>query len=243
MFEVWQLILIAVIFSTASLIHGLCGFGFSLLSVGIMSFFLDPGIAVPLDLVVASANCLYLAWLLRKSIKIRQCMLLIILSTAFIPLGALYLRKLNPSIVIRSLGVVIIIFSSAAVLKKKRLKLFSSRFSECFAGISSGLLGGAFNVPGPPLILYSCNCSWSLREAIANLQLIFSVMTVTAFISYIWLGLLTRVVVFTGLGYIPLVVVFTFIGSYISKKVPVNKLKILINFALIVLGSVLLARG
>ena len=118
MFEIWQLILIAGIFSTASLVHGLCGFGFSMLSVGIMSMFVTPKIAVPLDLVVASANCFYLAWLLRKSIKLRQCLLLIILSTVFIPFGALYLRNLNPTVVIRSLGVVIVLVPTITILKK-----------------------------------------------------------------------------------------------------------------------------
>ena len=126
MFEIWQLILIGLIFSTAAMVHGLCGFGFGMIAVGIMSMFIDPKIAIPLDLVVASSNCFYLMWRLRKSIMLRETLVLLILSTIAIPFGALYLRNINPGIVIRSLGAVIIIISAITVLKKSKLKIFSS---------------------------------------------------------------------------------------------------------------------
>ncbi len=106
-----QIFVVAVVFSLAGLVHGTCGFGFSMISVGILSLVLGPKLAVPLDLIAATANCFYLAWLLRKDIIWKDTIVIIILSFVFVPLGTYYLRNINPVFVIRSLGIVIVIVS------------------------------------------------------------------------------------------------------------------------------------
>ena len=237
------IVFIGTIFSVAAVLHGLCGFGFSMLSVGLLSLLIGPKTAIPLDIVAASANCFYLAWLLRKEIILRETLLIIIISILFVPLGTFYLSKFNSTIIIRSLGTIILLVSLISVLKKEHSKIFSSKYFKYIAGALSGLLGGAFNIPGPPLVLYSYNSHWPLRNAMANLQLIFSVMTIVIVLSFSSADLFNLKIVTMGAAYIPLVAIFTFIGLRISKRLELKHLSIVINVFLLCLGATLLIKG
>ena len=243
MSDVLTIVLVGVVFSAAAAIHGLCGFGFSLISVGILSMLLGPKLAIPLDLIAASANCFYLAWLLRRSIMVKETVTLIILTIVFVPAGTMFLRNFDRMILVRSIGVVILMTSLISLFKLKHSKLFASKMFKFFAGAVSGLFGGAFNMPGPPLVLYAYNCAWPIRNAMANLQLIFSAMTFATVLSFYLAGLLNAKIVCFGFAYMPFIVLFTFIGSRISKKLSVRSLTIVINVFLVCLGVILLVKG
>jgi len=237
------IIFIGLVFSVASLVHGVCGFGFSMISVGILSLALGPKTAVPLDVIASAANCFYLTWLLRKDIVWRDTVVIIILSMLFVPFGTLYLRHIDASIVIRSLGAVILIVSIITIFKKKNLSIFAHRYSKWIAGAISGLLGGAFNIPGPPLVLYSYNSHLPLRNAMANLQLIFSAMTFMIIFSFWKTDLLNWQIVGTGAAFMPLIILFTFVGSFISRWLKTQYLSTVINVSLLLLGITLVFRG
>jgi len=243
MFDPTTIVLIGLVFSAAAVIHGLCGFGFSLFSVGVLSILIGPKLAIPLDLIVASANCCYLMWLLRKSIMFKETIVLIILTILFVPLGTLFLRQFDKAVIVRGIGAVIVTIALVSLLRMKHLKIFASTGYKWFAGAASGMLGGAFNLPGPPLILYAYNCGWPLRNAMANLQLIFSVMTVMIVLSFSAAGLLNLRIVGMGLAYMPLVIAFTFAGSWMSKRLQVKHLSVVINIVLLCLGTSLLIKG
>lgn len=239
----WEILFSGTVFSIAAVLHGICGFGFSLISVSVLSLVLGPKLAVPLDLIVATANCFYLAWVLRDHIIWKETFTLIIFSLLFVPLGTLYLRHINPAIVVRTLGLVVICVSLLAIFRKRKLSIFSSRYFKWIAGSLSGLLGGAFNIPGPPLVLYSYNSHWPVRNAKANLQLIFSVMTLMIIISFYKAQLLSTDILLAGIGFMPFVIFFTFLGAFIAKKMAVNILTMAINIMLFVLGLFLLIKG
>ncbi len=237
------IVITGVIFCIAALVHGICGFGFSLLSVSILSLLIGPKIAVPLDLVVASVNCFYLAWLMRKFILYRETVLLVVLTFLFVPLGTLYLRDMNSSLIIRSMGIVILVVSAISLFKAEHLRIFSSRFFTYFAGMAGGLLGGAFNIPGPPLVIYAYNCHWPLINAKANLQFIFSVMALITFISFISADMLNWKIFKLGALYSPFVFAFTFCGAWIAKKIKSKQLAFVVNILLAFLGLTLIFKG
>ena len=139
MSDVLTIALVGLIFSIAAAIHGICGFGFSLISVGILSIVLGPKLAIPLDLVAASANCFYLAWLLRDSVRPKETITLIILTVLFVPAGTMFLRNFDRTIIVRSIGVVILAVSLLSLLKLEHLRLFASMPFKFFAGAASGI--------------------------------------------------------------------------------------------------------
>jgi uncharacterized membrane protein YfcA len=243
MFESNVLIIVGIIFAMASVAQGLCGFGFSLMSVGALTVLLGPKTAVPLDLIAASANCFYLCYLLRDKIVYRDTMLLLVLSISCVPLGTLFLRDLNVGIVELCLGTVMIIVVCMSFADMQCSGVFSSGLFKWFAGVSGGMLGGAFNIPGPPLVLYAYNCGWPVRTAIANLQFLFSVMTVITLTSFYIAGLLNKSIIVYGLTYVPVVLVFTFLGAHISVKLSHNRINWIVNTILFILGVSLVVKG
>ena len=237
------MILIGLVFSAAAALQGLSGFGFSLVAVGILSMLIGPKLAVPLSAVVSAVNCIYLACLLRRSILFKPALMITGVAILFVPVGTLFLRDFPRSVIVRTLGVVVIVVSSLSLVNAKKLRLFASRPYKYIAGAASGLLGGAFNIPGPPLVLYSYNCDWPLRNAMATLQLMFTAVAATTILSFFLTGLLTPNTALWGLAYAPVVVLFSLAGSRISKKLNVERLGLVTNTVLLLLGISLLIRG
>ena len=241
--ELFTIIFIGLVFSGASLVHGICGFGFSLISVGVLSMILGPRIAVPMDIIAASANCFYLTWLLRKDIMWKETLVLTAISIIFVPFGTMFVSHFDAGIVIRSLGMIIVFVSIISMVKKNRSSIFANHYPKWLAGAISGLLGGAFNTPGPPLVLYSFNSHWPIRNAMANLQLYFSLMVFVITFSFWWQNLLNWSIVGIGAMFTPIVILFTFVGSMLAKRLTVSRLAIIVNVAMLVLGVVLLVKG
>ncbi|MBN2132441.1 MAG: sulfite exporter TauE/SafE family protein [Sedimentisphaerales bacterium] len=241
---IWVFIAVGLIFSVAALVHGVCGFGFSLLAISALSFVLkNPKIIIPLDLIAATFNCIYLAWIMRKHILFKEVAPLTAVALVCIPLGALYLRHLDASLIMRSLGVVIILLATLSLMKSVHMKLFSSRCYRYIAGVAGGLLGGAFNIPGPPLVLYAYHCHWPTVNAKANLQFMFSVLTAATYISFAVAGLFTMKIVAWGLVYAPLVFAFTFAGSWLTHRVAAASLARMINVLLMAMGAAMVIKG
>lgn len=240
MYSIKIIFLIGCIFSVASMVHGVCGFGFGLLSVGLLTIIIGPTIAVPIVGVASLANCLYLGWLLRREIMYREILLLTLLSLVFIPVGTLFLAGCDSRMVSMTLGIVIIFIVLLSLINRKYLRLFALPWFKWFAAISSGILSGAFNIPGPPFILYAYNCGWSVKKAIANLQFIFSVMAVVTIISLMLAGLLKVQTIVLGILYMPLIMVFTFAGARVSNRLSPGGIGVAINFVFILVGIILI---
>jgi hypothetical protein len=238
-----DIIIAASVFSLASIVHGICGFGFGLVAVGMLSLLIDPKLAIPLDLIAASVNCFYMAWLLRKDVIWKETLLLVILTTIFIPIGTIFLRNLDRSYVIRSIGIIILFVSLISLFKLSDLKFFKYNCFKWISGVVGGLLGGAFNLPGPLLVLYAYNGVWPVRNAMANLQFIFSTMAVITLISFRTAGLLSTKIIGIGLLFVPIVIGFTLLGSFISKKLSIQQLKTAVNIMLFVLGCSLIFKA
>ncbi len=237
------IILIGAVFMLAGLLQGLCGFGFSLLSVSVLAILIDHKLAVALAAVAGSANSFYLAWLLRRSIMVRSSLVPIVIALVFVPVGVWFLRCVDRSIVVRALGVLVLVVSAIGLVRAQKLRVFASRPCKWVAGAASGIFGGAFNAPGPPLVLYAHNCDWPTRNAIANLQFMFSVIAVGTLSAFWCADVLNARRILWGLAYMPAVMVFSLLGSRLSQKLPVRHLTVLINVVLLCLGVMLAIKG
>ncbi|MHC4596931.1 MAG: TSUP family transporter [Planctomycetota bacterium] len=243
MTNVVTIVLVATVFSVAAAMHSLTGFGFSLISVGILSLLIGPKLAVPLVVIASAANCIYLMWLLRRDIMFKEVIALVVICALFTPVGSICLRHFNKTVIMRFMGLVILVVSFMSLLELQHLRLFAARPFKWLAAAVAGVLGGAFDMPGPPLVLYAYNCDWPVRNAMANLQFVFAVLSPIIIISFGLSGLLNRVVVGWGIAYTPLVCLFTIIGSWISKRLSIRHLNVVINVLLVLLAISLVVKG
>lgn len=171
---------VSAVFLTASLLQGTTGFGFGMLPMALLPFFMSVKYASVLVAMLAIFNAAYLAWSLRKSIPWGVLFRLLIGSVIGLPLGVYLLKAAPESFIKRIVGVMVIVYSVYhAVNQRKRektAKLLPLWWSYP-TGAVAGSLAGAANVAGPPLIFYLYSQPLGrdvLRSALASYFLVAS---------------------------------------------------------------------
>ena len=97
----------------------------------------------------------------------------LVLSTLFgIPLGLLLLKTVPESIVKSILGVFIIAFAIYSLTGRKP-ELHNDRLAPLF-GFTAGILGGAYGMNGPPLVVYGVLAPLAARAVSRHAARVFS---------------------------------------------------------------------
>ena len=161
--------------------QSLTGFGVALVSMAILPSLLGLQVATPL---VALTGVVLEAMMLaryRESLQIGSIWRLLAASLAAIPFCVFFLRQLDERIALTVLGAVIAGYAMYALIGL-RLPELRHPLWAWLTGLASGLLGGAYNTAGPPVVIYG-NCrGWSPQEFKSNLSGFFvvnSLMVVT----------------------------------------------------------------
>src|SRR5699024_1845113 len=86
-----------------------------------------------------------------------------------IPFGLLLLTRVAEPGVKAVLGCVIVAFSVFSLLSRRSYALKNDRFAWIF-GLGAGILGGAYGMNGPPLVIYGALRGWTPAHFRATLQ-------------------------------------------------------------------------
>ena len=162
----------------ASMVQGFLGFGFGILAMGLLTEFQGFHHATALvNLIGMFAPCVIL-WRLRREIEWPLIKTLLPQLLIGIVLGVVAIVTLSPGLIKQVLGVTIVAFAvwslwrGGAGAEVRRLWALP-------AGFLSGLLGGAFNMGGPPLIAYIYRQPLSPRQLKSTVQLLFIMTSLT----------------------------------------------------------------
>jgi uncharacterized protein len=164
-----NLILVFFIVLAGCFTQSLTGFGVALVTMAILPPVLGLQIATPLVALVAIALEFLMLIRYRASLKFKSILGLLLSSLIAIPAGVLYFRRLDEEIALFLLGLVITLYALYALTGFRLPELKHPGWAWLF-GLLSGLLGGAYNTSGPPVIVYG-NCRrWSPQEFKSNLS-------------------------------------------------------------------------
>ena len=170
------------------------GFGLALVSMPILAGLIGIRTATPLIVLVAIISEVILLLRYRSEIHLGGVWRLIAAGAIGIPVGVWSLRAFDEKIVLTILGIFIILYSFYALLNLKLPSLERSVWQYGF-GFISGVVGGAYNVAGPIVIIYgSCN-NWQPKEFKGNLQGYFLVGSLVAVICHALAGNITQGVI------------------------------------------------
>src|SRR4051794_4327268 len=151
---------IAVVF-IATLIRSTLGFGEALVAVPLLALRTPVTVAAPLAVlvsVVVAGVIVVQDW---RRIELRSAVWLTVSSVFGIPFGLLLLARGNDRLVKGILGAVIIAFCVYSLAAKARLHLRRDHPTWLLAcGFCSGVLGGAYGMNGPPLVVYGALRRW-----------------------------------------------------------------------------------
>ncbi|MDB5124187.1 MAG: sulfite exporter TauE/SafE family protein [Mucilaginibacter sp.] len=210
--------ILAVIF-IATIFRSAFGFGESLVAVPLLALWLPLNIAVPLSVFVSITIAGVVVVQDWKKIHFRSAGGLILYTLLGIPLGILLLRNVDEKIIKIVLGVIIATFSIYLLTGKKLTELKTDNRAWLFGcGLFAGILGGAYGLNGPPLVIYGAKRRWSAQHFRATLQGYFFVASIAGMIGYWLTGLLVPAVIHYYLLSLPVLLPAVFIGRMINHR-------------------------
>lgn len=223
----------------ATLIRSAFGFGEALIAVPLLAFIIPVDVAVPVAALVSitvAGIVLVQDW---REVHIRSAGWLVLFTIPGIPLGLLLLVAISEPVVKAVLGAIIAAFSLFSLMSKKPYTLNSDRWTWIF-GFSAGVLGGAYGMNGPPLVVYGTLREWSPRRFRATLQGYFLPASVAVMGGYWMTGLWTSTVNHYYLLSLPGVILAIFLGRVINRRMEAGRFLIYIHAGLIITGILLL---
>jgi uncharacterized membrane protein YfcA len=226
----------------ATLIRSAFGFGEALIAVPLLAVLLPVEVAAPLAVLVSITVALVIVIQDWREVHIASAGWLV-LSTLFgIPLG-LYLLKTAPEPVVKSLlAIVIAAFSAYSLTARKPHELKDDRLAWIF-GFVAGILGGAYGMNGPPLVVYGAMRGWSPANFRATLQGYFLVASMVGMAGYGLAGLWTSTVNRYYLISLPAALAAIFLGRMVNRRLDSRKFLRVVHVGLIGIGALLLAQA
>jgi len=233
---------IAAVLFTASLIRSAFGFGEALVAVPLLALVIPVNVAAPLAVLASiTVACIVVVQDWRK-VHLGSASWLVLSTMLGVPLGLMLLRTVAEPIVKGVLACVIIAFSAYSLLSRKQRELKNDRFAWLF-GFSAGVLGGAYGMNGPPLVVYGSLRGWSPQYFRATLQGYFLPASLAGLLGYQLAGLWTPEVNRLYSLSLPFVVLATFLGRAINRRITAHRFLLFVHIGLIVVGTVLLLQA
>ena len=229
----WLPVFVIVFFAVFT--QSLTGFGVALVSMPLLSALLGVQTAAPLVALIGLLTEAILLLYYREAVNVRVIWRLILASMVGVPLGVVVIRTLDEAVVLTVLGVIVAGYALYALLKL-RLPAIQGPVWAYGAGFLAGILGGAYNTAGPPVIVYG-NCrGWPPAEFKGNLQGFFLITTVVVIISHVLAGNYGPDVLRYGLLALPAVAAGLVAGLALSKWVSAVAFRTIVLWLLLVLG-------
>jgi uncharacterized membrane protein YfcA len=230
---------IGVVF-LATLIRSAFGFGEALVAVPLLAFLIPVEVAAPVAVlasITVAAVAMVQDW---RKVHLRSARLLILSTMPGIPLGLLVLTRVAGPVVKAALGVVIIGFAAYSLLGRGRYELKDDRLAWLF-GLGAGVMGGAYGMNGPPLVIYGSLRRWDPTRFRATLQGYFFPASLVGMLGYWLAGLWVPAVTRYYLVSLPAILGATILGRAVNGRFRVDVFLVVINLGLVAVGASLLA--
>jgi uncharacterized membrane protein YfcA len=210
---------ILLIVFVASLIRSTFGFGEGLIAVPLLALFIPVETAAPLAVLLSITIALIVVIRDWRQIHVSSASWLIAPTLAGIPLGVALLTRVDARTVKGLLALVILAFSGYFLGRTKMPQLHSdSRIWLVSCGFLAGVLGGAYGMNGPPLIVYGTMRRWTPQAFRATLQGYFLPASVMGMLAYwfagLWAAQVTHLYLISLLAVIPA----TFLCGMINRR-------------------------
>jgi len=174
----------------AVFIRSAFGFGEGLIAVPLLAFSIPIEIAAPLVALLSITVAAIVVLQDWRKIHVRTTGWLLAPTFLGIPLGIALLTCAHQQLVKAALAIVIVAFSAYCLLGKRPPELRTdSRAWLLACGFVAGLLGGAYGMNGPPLVIYGAMRRWSPQHFRATLQGYFLPASVATMAGYWFAGL------------------------------------------------------
>ena len=237
----FEVLLIAFV---ATLIRSTFGFGEGLIAVPLLALILPIEVAAPVAVLLSitiAAVVVVQDW---RKIHLRSTGWLLAPTFVGIPAGIWLLKSAHHDLVKAALALVIVAFSGYFLLGAKPPRLEGDSHAWLLGcGFFAGILGGAYGMNGPPLVIYGAMRRWSPQHFRATLQGYFLPASLVGVIGYWLTGLWTPAV--THFYWIALVAAAPaiFLGRALNHRLRGDAFLTYVHAGVVSVGIVLLVQA
>ncbi len=161
----------------AGFTQGLTGFGFGLVAMPLLLLLMDLKAASAFTVLLNLIVCGMTFFSNRAHYHYRQGLGLVVGACLGVPVGIYALVRLNEALLIRTLGVVMLLFSANELILLRARTVHLSERLGLPLGLISGGLTGAFGMGGPPAVAFTYSQPWTKEQTVAVLQVVFGLST------------------------------------------------------------------
>lgn len=235
-------IAVILIIFVSSLVRAIFGFGNSLIAMPLLAM-TQLSMKTVSPLVALIATILAVAILARdwRIIDFRSTWRLIAATLPGIPIGLLLLKSPYEEAGKIILALVIIGFSLFSLIRP-RFSVLHQEWPAYPFGFVAGILGGAYNSNGPPVVIYGTLRRWSPDRFRASLQGYLFPTSIIIIAGHGLGGLWTPAVGWYLLLSLPAILLAVWFGTRLNNRIPHGHFERYIHILLILIGSLLLAR-
>ncbi|HWG43321.1 MAG TPA: sulfite exporter TauE/SafE family protein [Gemmataceae bacterium] len=234
----------AVIF-LATTIRSAFGFGEALVAMPLLALINIPvKVAAPLVALLSVVVAIVVIAEDWRKVHFRSASWLVVSAFCGIPFGLLLLTMADERIVKVILATVLITFSTYCLRGARQLELKSDSLGWLLGfGFISGVLGGAYNMNGPPLVIYGALRHWSAERFRATLQGYFLPASLLGLCGYCMAGLWVADVTRYFLISLPILLAAIFLGRAINRRMQGRSFVRYVYVGLVLVGIILLIQS
>lgn len=231
--------LVITIVFISTLTRSTLGFGDALIAMPLLVTIIGAQTATPLVAFMGFTIAVTILSGNWRDVDIKAAWRLILSSLVGIPLGILLLKGAPERIVSGVLGALLISFGLYNLIAPRLPTLGWNGFAYIF-GFVAGILGGAYNTNGPPIVIYGTLRRWPPERFRATLQGYFFPSGILLLTGHALAGLWTREVL-QLYGYsLPFILLAVFLGGKFNKSIPRGRFDRFVYAFLVLMGVLLL---
>jgi hypothetical protein len=231
---------LALIVFVSAFVQGVVGFAFGMIAMGLSTLVLDAKTASFLIAPLAAINVALVLWSVRHEVRLAIVAPMVCGALAGMPLGVIILLG-GSMLLIKIMVGLLLIYVGASRLLPRALPVHPLPYWwGGIAGFGTGILGGATNMGGPPIIAYAARQPWSPSMFKATLLTTFLFNSVSKSAVLVWQGSLDRALLSLAAILTPMVVLGSVIGVRVFKRTDRELFRRIVAVMLLGLGVWLL---
>jgi uncharacterized protein len=226
---------LSLIFAIAYIIFGAIGFGSALVAMPLLSPLVGIETAAPLFALTALVSELIMLLRYREHLNVRAVWRLVLATSVATPFGIAVAGILDPRIALLPLGFVVAGYGLYSLLSPHIPQLKNPNWAFGF-GFMGGLLGGAYNTGGPPVVIYGNISRWPPGEFKSSLQSIFIINSTIVVVTHTLSGHMTTSVLHDLLFGLPAMLIGLLVGWALEKRVNPAQFRKVVLIVLVIIG-------
>lgn len=235
-----SLVGVLCILCVSMLVQATFSFGGALIALPLLAFVIAIPQATSLMTMLSTTIALTIMMKNRRDIQVGNAWRLIVSACVGIPFGIFFLGQVNGRMLKIVLAVTVIVFTVINLFSFKALRITNHHYAYGF-GFISGIFGGAYNISGPPVVLYGTLSDWSPARFRATIQSYAFFTNIFAIAGHALAGNITTDVLIYYVCALPIVALSVWLGNLIHAKIPAERYTLVVKLLLLALAIRLLA--